>query len=219
MPATVFAPTPETIRRAADSLRAGQLVILPTDTVYGVCVDALNASAVRRLYEAKGKGAEAPLQLLFAPDMAEIERFASLSPAARRLVDALGPGGWTVIVPAAPGWQSPALAGGSTVGFRIPEAPVLHEVIRAFGGPLAASSANRHSGPSPTTCAAAAEEVGDACALAIDAGATPAAIDSTVIDLSHEDSPRILREGAIDRQTVARILGLSEIEVLRSVRP
>ncbi len=219
MPVTVLPPTPAAVRSAAAALRDGELVILPTDTVYGVCADVHNDAAVQKLYAAKGKGQEAPLQLLFAPGMAEIERFATLTPLASRLAEALGPGGWTVIVPAAPGWHSPALAGGATVGFRIPDAPVLYDVIRALGRPLAASSANRHGGASPTTCAAAVEQVGAACAVAIDAGPTAAGLDSTVVDLSREGAPRILREGAIDRQTVARILGLSEIQVLRSVRP
>jgi L-threonylcarbamoyladenylate synthase len=219
MRVTVVRPTPEAIRQAAAALGDGRLVILPTDTVYGICADALNDDAVQDLYAAKGKEPAAPLQLLFAPDMAEIERFALLTPAARALVEALGPGGWTIIVSATPGWRSPALAGGTTAGFRIPDAPILHEVVRALGHPLAASSANRHGEPSPTTCAAAVEEIGGACAIAIDGGPTAAGLDSTVIDLSRASSPRILREGAIDRQTVARILGLSEIEVLRSVRP
>jgi L-threonylcarbamoyladenylate synthase len=219
MPVTALRPTPEAIRQAAAALGDGRLVILPTDTVYGVCADALNDDAVRDLYAAKGKEPAVPLQLLFAPDMAEMGRFALLTPALRELVEALGPGGWTIIVPAAPGWRSPALAGGTTVGFRIPDSTVLHEVIRALGHPLAASSANRHGGRSPTTCAAAVEQIGEACAIAIDGGPTAAGLDSTVIDLSRASSPRILREGAIDRQTVARILGVSEIEVLRSVRP
>lgn len=219
MSAKLFEPGPKAVNEAVRALRRGELVILPTDTVYGVCADALNAGAVTRIYEAKGKGPAAPLQLLFAPDMAQVERFAVLNPSARTLVEALGPGGWTIIVPAAPGWECPALAGGTTVGFRIPDATFLHDVIRAFGGPLAASSANRHVGASPTTCAEAVEQLGEACALAIDAGPTLAGLDSTVIDLSRDEGPRILREGAIDRHTVARILGRSEIEVLRSVRP
>ena len=130
----------------------------------------------------------------------------------------LGPGGWTIVVPARPGWSSAALAGGSTVGFRIPDSPVVHVVVELLGGPLAASSANRHGGVSPTTCADAVAQVGEFCACAIDAGATPEGLDSTVIDCSTPEV-RILREGAIDRLTIARILGLPTIPVLRSVRP
>ncbi len=88
-----------------------------------------------------------------------------------------------------------------------------------LGAPLAASSANRHGEPSPTTCTQAVASIGDACAIALDAGPSPAGLDSTVIGLAGPGAPTILREGAIDRATVARILGLREIRVLRSVRP
>ncbi len=202
----------------AEALRSGGLAILPTDTVYGICADIRRDDAVRALYAAKGKGSEAPLQILFAPGAAAIETYAVLTPPAERLLHELGPGGWTVITTAADGWDSPALAGGRTVGIRIPNAPVLHAVLDRLGGPVAASSANRHGGPSPVTCPEALAQLGEIGAAWIDGGPCEHAIDSTVIDCSG-DSPRILREGAIDRQTVARILGLSAIPVLRSVRP
>ena len=211
--------TPDSYSRCADTLRSGGLAILPTDTVYGICADALNDRAVLELYRAKGKGADAPLQLFFGPALRDLERFAMPGPLARRVVEALGPGAWTLIVPAAPGWASPALANGTTVGFRIPNAAIVHEVVRMLGRPIAASSANRHGAASPTTCAAALHQLGEFAGCAIDGGPTTAGLDSTVIDLADESQPRILREGAIDRQTVARILGLPEILVLRSVRP
>jgi len=213
-----LSPSPSAIAACAERLREGQLAILPTDTVYGIVADVRRDAAVRALYSAKGKGADSPLQLLFAPAMVELARFARLNRAAEALMQALGPGGWTIIVPAAQGWTSPALAGGRTVGLRIPDAPVVHAVVHAAGAPLAASSANRHGGPSPTTCAEAVAQIGEHCAIAIDAGPTVAGLDSTIIDCAGSDV-RILREGAIDRATVARILGLSDIPVLRSVRP
>ncbi len=198
-------------------MRAGDLVILPTDTVYGICVDVRVDAAVRAIYTAKGKGPEAPLQLLFGSDTSALVKYAALTTGATRLLDALGPGAWTLITTAAEGWDSPALASGRTVGFRMPGGEVVASVVELLGAPLAASSANRHGQPSPTTCADAVAQVGEFCATAIDAGPTPQGLDSTVIDCSTDDV-RILREGAIDRQTVARILGLSEIPVLRSVR-
>jgi L-threonylcarbamoyladenylate synthase len=217
-----ISPTPvsnESIIACADHLGAGELVIVPTDTVYGIAADALNAEAVRSLYRAKGKEFSAPLQLLFSNDPALIARFAVLSTSAARLIEALGPGPWTIITPAAPGWDSPALAGGRTVGIRIPGVDVVQDIVALFGHPLAASSANQHGLPSPTTCLDAVQQLGDACAIALDSGPTLAGLDSTVIDCSDEDALRIVREGAIDRQTVARILGMSDIPVLRSIRP
>ena len=218
MPLTPSPLSDDSVARCVAAITAGSPVILPTDTVYGIAADALNPVAVRAIYDAKGKEEAAPLQLLFSRDAPNLERFAALSVSAATLISPLGPGGWTVIVPAQPGWKSPALAGGGTVGIRIPDAPALWRVGDAFGGPLAASSANRHGAPSPTTCAEAIMQVGERCAVAIDTGPTAAALDSTVIDCSTAET-RILREGAIDRQTIARILGLSAISVLRSVRP
>ena len=211
-------PTEDSLAVCAAHLAAGRLAILPTDTVYGIVADAANEAAVRAIYEAKGKGAEAPLQLLFGPSIEQLSNYAELNPGAERLVNELGPGGWTIIVPAKTGWSSAALAGGATVGFRIPDSAVVHRVVEILGGPLVASSANRHGGPSPISCAEAVAQVGEFCACAIDAGPTPAGLDSTVIDCSGAEV-RILREGAIDRLTIARILGLPSIPVLRSVRP
>ncbi|MEX0783549.1 MAG: L-threonylcarbamoyladenylate synthase [Dehalococcoidia bacterium] len=205
------------VAEAVRLLRAGKLAILPTDTVYGICADIRADAAVRALYTAKGKGSEAPLQLLFGSNGAHMRSYAVLNTHAKRLAGDLGPGPWTIIVRAQDGWDSPALAGGRTVGFRMPDSGVIRHVVDALGAPLAASSANRHGQPSPTTCPDAIAQVGDFAAIAIDAGPTPQGIDSTVIDCSTGDV-RILREGAIDRQTIARILGLSDIPVLRSVR-
>ncbi len=211
--------TPASIARAAELLKDGKLAIIPTDTVYGIVADIRRDEAVRAITVAKGRGPEMPLQLLFGTDPSLVEACADLTPAARELLAALGPGGWTLIVLAKDGWDSPALAGGRTVGIRVPAAPVVHALVEALGAPLAASSANRHGEPSPTTCTQAVASIGDACAIALDAGPSPAGLDSTVIGLAGPGAPTILREGAIDRATVARILGLREIRVLRSVRP
>lgn len=218
MTASCQPATSDAIAEAAEALAAGGLAIVPTDTVYGIAADVRRDPAVEALYAAKGKGHEAPMQLLFAPDAALIERYGIVAGAAEALIRSLGPGGWTIIVPAVDGWSSPALAGGRSVGVRVPATPVVHELVRRLGAPLAATSANRHGEPSPATCEQALGGVGAACAIALDAGATLAGIDSTVIDCVGP-IVRILREGAIDRQTVARILGMNEIEVLRSVRP
>lgn len=207
----------DAIRDAVRLLREGRLAILPTDTVYGIVADVRRPEAVAAIPVAKGREAGMPLQLLFDTDLARLAAYAVLPSTVSRLVEALGPGSWTIIAPAAPGWTSPALAGGRTVGFRIPAAPTVQSVVELLGSPLAASSANRHGHPSPTTCGAAVAEVGEFCAIALDGGPTAAGIDSTVIDCSG-DEPAILREGAIDRQTVARILGLTDIPVIRSVR-
>ena len=213
----LFSTTPEGVREAVKALRDGTLVILPTDTVYGVAADVSDDDAVRAIYAAKRRSPDFPLQLLFGRDPGLLERYADVTPQARLLVDALGPGGWTIIVPAREGWDSPALSGGRTVGFRMVPVEVTLDIVDALGSPLAASSANIAGGESPTTCHDAVAQVGEACALAIDGGPTEQGIDSTVIDLASGE-PHILREGAIDRATIARILKLSDIPVSRSVR-
>jgi L-threonylcarbamoyladenylate synthase len=207
----------DAIREAVRLLGEGHLAILPTDTVYGIVADVRRAEAVSAIPAAKGRDAGMPLQLLFDTDLTRLATYAVLPSTVSRLVEALGPGAWTIIAPAAKGWTSPALGVGRTVGFRIPAAPTVHRVVELLGAPVAASSANRHGQRSSTTCAAAVAEVGEFCAIALDGGPTVAGIDSTVIDCSG-DEPAILREGAIDRQTVARILGLSHVPVIRSVR-
>ncbi len=213
----VAANAADAVPRCVEVLRNGGIAIVPTDTVYGICADVRIDDAVRRISQAKGRGPEVPVQLLFGSDPAVLAGYAVMNSAARRLVEGFGPGAWTIIVKARAGWTSPALAGGRTVGFRMPAAPFISSLIAALGAPVAASSANRHGSPSRTTCAAAVAEVGSGCGIAIDGGPTPAGFDSTVIDCS-KDAVTILREGAIDRHTVARILGLDEISVLRSVR-
>ena len=196
------------------ALRAGGLAILATDTVYGVAADIRRDDAVRALYAAKGKDPGEPLQLLFPADPAAPAPYARLSSDAARLIDALGPGPWTIITPVAGGWSSPALAGGATVGLRMPPVPTLQAVLEQLGAPLAASSANRHGDPRPTTCAQALASLGEHCAAAIDDGPTPHGLDSSVIDCS-VTPPRILREGALPAVTIAGHLGLAQIEVVR----
>ncbi len=207
-------PSPQSIAQTVAALRDGALVILATDTVYGVAADIRREDAVRALYEAKRKSPDEPLQLLFPADPDALAPYARLSPDAARLIDALGPGPWTIITPAVEGWSSPALAGGATVGVRMPPAPTLQAVLAGLGGPVAASSANRHGDPSPTTCAQALASLGDRCAAAIDDGPTSHGLDSSVIDCSAAP-PRILREGALPAATIAGHLGLADIEVLR----
>ena len=210
-------PEPTLVDRAVEVLREGDLIILPTDTVYGIAADIRDDEAIEAIYRAKRRDPSSPLQLLFGRDTALISRYARVTPAAQHLIDTLGPGGWTIIVPVADGFTSRALAGGDTVGIRVVPVELVLDIVDALGAPLAATSANVAEGPSPVTCEEAKQQIGAFCAMAIDGGPTDAGIDSTVVDMA-SDPPRILREGAIDRATIARILKLPEITVLRSVR-
>ncbi len=207
--------TASTIVTAVEQLRIGELVIFPTDTVYGICADVENNAAVQALYEAKGKSYDTPLQLIFDSHHS-FEKYARLERRFSELIRNLDSGGWTLVLPASPGWNSLALAGGKTIGVRSPKVPLLRKLIRTLGRPIVASSANRHGEPSPTTCNDAIKSLGRDCAFALDGGST-AGLDSTVIDCV-SDPVRILREGAIPAEQISNLLDLKDIEILHSVR-
>ncbi|MEX2081686.1 MAG: L-threonylcarbamoyladenylate synthase [Dehalococcoidia bacterium] len=221
-------PSETCVARAVARLLAGRLAIVPTDTVYGLAADIRSDEAVSAIFGLKGRGPQYPLQLLFSPaSAAMLGAYGDLTVSASRFIREVGPGPWTVIVPARPGWASPALAGGATVGVRMPDHPLVHEVVERLGAPLAATSANPAGQPSPVTAQEAVTSLAGAAhdghpsawwvPIALDAGPTHHRLDSTVIDCA-VDPPQILREGAIDRSVVARILGVSDVQVVRSVR-
>jgi L-threonylcarbamoyladenylate synthase len=185
------------VLRAAEVLRTGGLVILPTDTVYGVACDPDNVEAMARLYRAKGRGEEKPLQLLLAEPGWLNQVSEGLSAEAKRLAEAFFPGGITLVV---------NKVGGGTVGVRVPDHPTCLEVIRAFGRPIAASSANRSGEPSPRTADEAIAQLGDRIDLVVDSGPCPVGRDSTVIDATRTPVS-VLREGAVSRDEIDRVLG------------
>lgn len=198
---------PQGVGEAVRVLRAGGLVVFPTDTVYGLGADPFNAEAVARVYQVKGRAAAKPLQLLLA-DPAQLPRVAAALPErAQRAARGFFPGGMTLVLKRAPGLPPGVVAGGETVGVRVPDHPLCLELLRAFGGPLAATSANRSGQPSPTTAQEAAAQVGAAVDLVLDGGPCPLGRESTVLDLSGP-RPRLLREGAVSRQEVERVLGV-----------
>ena len=160
---------------AVDAVRAGDLVLLPTDTVYGLCGPETE-DAARRIAALKGRAADQPIALLFADVEAALARAPGLERAAHLL-----PGPFTLIV--------------GTLGIRVPELPpVAAEVVREVGCVLA-TSANLHGGPDPRRLADVPPEIRAACAAEVDAGELPG-VPSTVIDLTGRE-PRILREGAV----------------------
>ncbi|MBI2886450.1 MAG: threonylcarbamoyl-AMP synthase [Chloroflexi bacterium] len=200
--------SPEAVEEAARVLRAGGLVVFPTDTVYGLGADPANPEAVERVYQVKGRESGKPLQLL----LAEVSQLCMVATevsdlaweAARRFM----PGGITLVLKKAPGVPLSVVAGGATVGVRVPQHDLCRALIRAFGGPVAATSANRSGGPSPATAAEAAAQVGDDVDLVLDGGPCPVGRDSTVLDLSGP-GPRVLREGAVGLTELCRALGIT----------
>ncbi len=189
-----------------EALRQGRLVILPTETVYGLAADASNASAVAAIFEAKGRPRFNPL-IAHVADLDSAERVAVFDERARALAHAFWPGPLTLVLPAREGGgvSDLARAGLETVAVRAPGHLQARQLLTAFGGPVVAPSANRSGRPSPTTYADAVEETGFAAAAALNGGDCSVGLESTVVALL--DRPRLLRPGAVTRQDVEAVIG------------
>ena len=195
------------IAAAAKTLRAGGLVILPTETVYGLAADAGNAVAVARLYEAKGRPAFNPL-IAHVLDTASAQAIAHFDDRALALAEAYWPGPLTIVAPIRDSRAvcDLARAGLDTVAVRAPAHPIAHELLLAFGGPLVAPSANRSGRPSPTTFADAVAETGAAARHALDGGSCRVGLESTVVSLL-AGPPRLLRPGVVTREQIEALIG------------
>ncbi|WP_091734923.1 L-threonylcarbamoyladenylate synthase [Phenylobacterium immobile] len=196
---------PSDIADAVAALRAGLLVILPTETVYGLAADAVDPRAVAALYAAKGRPSFNPL-IAHVANLAGAEAIAHFDDRARALAKAFWPGPLTIVLPAKDGAVSDlARAGLDTVAVRVPSHPLAHAVLAAFAGPVAAPSANRSGRPSPTRYQDAVEETGRACAAALDGGACAVGLESTVVSVLSEVA--ILRPGAVTRAQIEAVVG------------
>ena len=200
------------VRRAAELLRAGQLVALPTETVYGLAASAWNEEAVRRIFEVKGRPAGNPIIVHVASlDMAR--RCVTDWPAAAdKLAAAFWPGPLTLVLPRSKEIPSLVTAGGPTVGVRWPAHPLIQAVILACGFPLAAPSANRSSRLSPTTAEHVRKSLGSRIPLIIDGGPAPVGIESSVLDLASTPA-RLLRPGMISLQSFQALMGAGAVEI------
>jgi len=195
------------IQSAARALEAGQLVILPTETVYGLAADAGNAQAVAAIFEAKGRPRFNPLIAHVATAQAA-ERLAVFDDAARALAQAFWPGPLTIVAPARAdgGVCDLARAGLDSVAVRVPGHPVARAVLAAFAGPVVAPSANRSGRPSPTTFADAVEETGPSAAAALDGGPCDVGVESTVVSVL-DGRVALLRPGAVTRDQIEALVG------------
>ena len=195
------------MKAAAETLRAGALVIMPTETVYGLAADAGNATAVAALYEAKGRPAFNPL-IAHVPDVAAAAAIADLDDRAFGLAEAFWPGPLTIVAPIRDRRAvcEIARAGLDTVAIRAPAHAMARELLLAFGGPLVAPSANRSGRPSPTTFADALAETGASAGHALDGGACLVGLESTVVSLLAGPA-RLLRPGAVTRDQIEALIG------------
>jgi len=217
-------PTPVTLRlsasdddlaRAAALLEQGELVAIPTETVYGLAVRADDGAAAARLFAAKGRPADNPLIVHVAGIEAIGAVAQTLTPLAARLLAAFSPGPLTVVVDARPDLPREVTGGLDTVGVRIPDHPIALALLERSGLPLAAPSANRSTRPSPTTAAHVLADLDGRIAAVVDGGPARVGLESTVVDARGE-LPIVLREGAVSRELLAASLGIPLAALERS---
>ena len=198
-------PDPVSIRSAAEAVLAGSVVIFPTDTLYGLAADPSDASAVRRIFAAKGRPEGKALPLV-AADIEQVERFlGALTPQGRRLAQQLWPGALTLVVAAPAHLPDEVTAGSGTVGIRVPDHAVARALCRACERPLTATSANISGEPPTSDPDVAAQLLGLRIEVLLDAGPTPGGPPSTIVDLT-ADAPRLVRAGAVAWDTIAACL-------------
>lgn len=196
------------IEAAVAALRAGELVIFPTETVYGLGCDAADPKAVARLYAAKGRPSFNPL-IAHVAGLEEAQREANLSPLALKLAERLWPGPLTLVAPRRDDARvcELACAGLATVALRAPNHAVAQALLRAFGGPIVAPSANLSGRLSTTAATDAAADLGERVRIVLDAGPSPIGIESTIVSVGADGRATLLRPGAIARAEIESITG------------
>ncbi|AHI00974.1 L-threonylcarbamoyladenylate synthase [Kutzneria viridogrisea] len=190
---------------AAGAIRSGRLVVLPTDTLYGIGCDAFDAAAVRSLLSAKGRGPDMPIPVLVGSWTTIDGLVFSVPTQARQLIEAFWPGALSIILQHAPSlnWDLGDTRG--TVALRMPLHPVAIELLREVG-PMAVSSANRSGYAPATTVADAESQLGDSVSVYLDGGTVDHGVASTIVDLTGPE-PRVLREGAVTLAQLSEVLG------------
>jgi L-threonylcarbamoyladenylate synthase len=203
----IVAATEEAVAKAARLLASGEIVAFPTETVYGLGANALDARAVARIFAAKGRPSAKPLAVL-VPSLAKVEDFALVNAAAWKLADVFWPGPLTLVLPKRQDCPlaEPVSAGFDTIGFRAPDQDVAQMLLAKSGLPIVAPSANRSGRPSPKTADEVEAELGDSPAMILDGGPSPLGIESTIVSLAGE-TPTLLRQGALSREAIEDLLG------------
>lgn len=192
---------------AASAVRAGRLVVIPTDTVYGIGADAFSSSAVRSLLAAKKRGPDMPVGVLVGSWSTIDGLVLSVPRSARLLIEAFWPGDVSIVLPHAPSLSWDLGNSGGTVMLRMPLHPVAIELLREVG-PMAVSSANVSGQPPASTAAEARDQLGESVSVYLDGGPSGDPVPSTIVDLSG-DSPVVLREGAVSVAAISEALGES----------
>lgn len=207
------------IDAAVKALAKGLLVAFPTETVYGLGADATDDKAVAAVFAAKGRPSFNPL-ISHVASLAEAEALGEFQPLARTLAEAFWPGPLTIVVPRKPGCPVSLLAsaGLPSIALRVPRHPLALALLRAFGKPVVAPSANPSGRISPTTAAHVAAGLGASVAMILDGGPCAIGLESTVVSFT-SGTPQILRPGGVTRQDIARVLGTNVTVALDSATP
>ena len=201
-------PEPSLVAYAAEQIKSGQVLGMPTDTFYGLAADPFNLRAVERVYEIKSRSRHKPLSLLIeSEEQAEMLARDPLPDNFYILARKFWPGPLTIIVPAASRLPLKVIANTGNIAIRIPQAKIPLQVIRAAGVPITATSANLSGESECTTAGGVREQLQERIPIIVDGGPSPRDVASTIVDLSEDGGWRLLRQGAIPRQEIAALVG------------
>jgi len=202
----VVRATQTEIEEAVEALRAGDLVVFPTETVYGLGANASNPVAVRKIFEVKGRPADHPV-IVHLDDPRYLRRWVSqVPPVAEQLAQRFWPGPLTLILPKADSVNDIVTGGQDSIGIRVPSHPMAQQLLNAFGGGIAAPSANRYGRLSPTKPEHVRDEFGDAVRVILDGGDSPIGLESTIVSCL-DNVARLLRPGFITRSQLEQVVG------------
>lgn len=196
----------DALAQAVRLLRSGQVVAFPTDTVYGIGVDAFNSRAIEQMFVVKNRSREKAIPILLASVRSLSLVARAISADARLLAEKFWPGALTLVVPAAARVPKILIAGGDSVAVRVPNHPATRALIDALRAPLAATSANISKQPDPATAQQVLNYLGERIPLILDGGPTPGNIPSTVLDVT-TDPPTVRRVGALSVEVIEQALG------------
>lgn len=203
---TIYRNTPRTIARLSAALKAGELVAVPTETVYGLAGDALNPRACRAIFRAKGRPSHDPL-IVHISRLSQLDELAERNSSVELLAKVFWPGPLTLVLPKKPVVPPIVTSGQPSIAIRMPRHPVFQKLLRACGLPLAAPSANPFGYISPTTAQHVRDNLNGKIRHILDGGPAAIGLESTILDLRNPARPVLLRPGAIERVDLERVLG------------
>jgi L-threonylcarbamoyladenylate synthase len=202
----VVRATQTEIEQAVEALRAGELVVFPTETVYGLGANASNPAAVRKIFEMKGRPADHPV-IVHLDNPRYLHRWVSeVPPLAEKLAAKFWPGPLTLILPKGENVNDVVTGGQDSIGIRVPSHPIAQQLLTAFGGGIAAPSANRYGRLSPTKTEHVRDELGEAVGVILDGGESPIGLESTIVSCL-DNAVRLLRPGFITRSQLVQTVG------------